>query len=139
MGPWEGLFREQIADRFPGMFREWYRRPDLVRFPRGEALQDVQIRAQSVLDDIFQRHLGENVCVVTHSAVIQAFVASSIGLDLRYVHRLHIANAGITTLSGDRAPGSLISLNLTEHLHALPAAGELAEACAGADRRRLAS
>src|SRR5690349_9009060 len=39
MGPWEGLYRTQIKDRFGALFEEWYDRPDLVRFPGGESPQ----------------------------------------------------------------------------------------------------
>jgi broad specificity phosphatase PhoE len=139
MGPWEGLFRSQIAEKYPEMYREWYKRPDLIHFPHGESLAEVQGRAQSVLADIHERHPGKNVFVATHSAVVQTMVAPAIGLDLRYVHRMQIANTGITTLCGGRPPGRLLSLNVTEHLHASPVASALAQKCAGVEAQRLAS
>jgi probable phosphoglycerate mutase len=139
MGPWEGLYKSQIAERFPEMFPEWYRRPDLVRFPHGETLIEVQQRSAAALDDVFRGHAAENVCVVTHSAVVQTIVASALGLELRYVHRVHVENASITTLSGERAPGSLASLNVTDHLDPARLAAQLAGLRAEDDGRRIAS
>jgi broad specificity phosphatase PhoE len=116
MGPWEGLYHSQIAERFPAMLREWYERPDRVRFPHGEAVADVQTRALSVLADLYAAHPEENLCIVTHSAVIQVLAAAALGIKLRNLHRIHVANVGITTFSGDFAPGALVSFNVTDQL-----------------------
>jgi broad specificity phosphatase PhoE len=139
MGPWEGLHRSEISERFPQMFREWYRRPDLVRFPGGETLEEVRDRARAALSGIFSAHPGQNVCVTTHSAVVHALVAPAMGLELRYIHRLQLANTGISTLCGETVPGRVLSLNVTGHLHASPVASALAQQCAGMEPRRLAS
>jgi phosphoserine phosphatase len=116
MGPWEGLYHSQIEERFPAMLREWYERPDQVRFPHGESVADVQSRALSVLADLYAAHPEERLCIVTHSAIIQVLAAAALGLDLRNLHRIHVANVGITTFSGDSAPGVLVSFNVTDHL-----------------------
>lgn len=121
MGPWEGLYRVEIQQRFPHLFEEWYRRPDLVTFPNGETLEQVTVRAESALADVFERHPDRRVCIVTHSAVVQVLAAAALGLDLRYVHRIHVANAGISTFSGNVAPGALLSLNVMTHLQEEPA------------------
>jgi probable phosphoglycerate mutase len=116
IGPWEGLYHSQIEERFPVMLREWYERPDRVRFPHGESAADVQLRALSVLADLYAAHPEENICIVTHSAIIQVLTAAALGLDLRNLHRIHVANGGITTFSGDSAPGLLVSFNVTDQL-----------------------
>jgi broad specificity phosphatase PhoE len=116
MGPWEGLYRAEIRARFPELFEEWYVRPHLVRFPEGEDLAQVRSRSESALSDFFRRHPNQAICVVTHSSVIQMLAATALGLDLRFTHRVHISNAGITTLCGHAVPGALMSLNVTDHV-----------------------
>src|SRR5947209_3707984 len=84
-GPWEGLTLRHIEATHSDLYRRWYTRPDLVRFPGGEDLSEVNTRAQSALADIFAQHAIGHVVVVTHSVVIQVLTASAISLDLRYL------------------------------------------------------
>lgn len=135
--PWEGLHLAEIETRYLEMFEEWYSRPDRVHFPGGENLASVQVRALSVLDDVYARHPTDHVAVVTHSVVIQVVVASILSLDLRYVHNVRVSNAGITTLCGTALPGSVLTLNNTDPLFHSPVAGAAAQDCASWQPRRV--
>jgi broad specificity phosphatase PhoE len=139
MGPWEGLDRDEIRNLFPQMFREWYSRPDRVRFPQGESMDDVCRRSRSALEDIFRRHREGNVCVVTHSAVVHALVLPALGLGLRFLHRVATANAGITTLCGTEAPGRVQILNSVSHLYGSAVESATALGCVTVKPRRRAS
>jgi probable phosphoglycerate mutase len=134
---WESLYMHEIRERFPEMYDRWYLRPDTVRFPYGEDLADVRTRALSALADVFARHPGGDVAVVTHSVVIQVLVASALGLDLRHIHRLRITNAGITTICGSEIPGSVLTLNALDPR--APVAAAAAQGCASWQPRRIAS
>ncbi|GAC1404537.1 MAG: 2,3-diphosphoglycerate-dependent phosphoglycerate mutase GpmB [Chloroflexota bacterium] len=128
-GCWEGLQVAEIEAHYPELYALWYRRPDLVRFPGGETLREVRVRGNSVLTDIFDRHPSANVGLVTHSVVVQVLVAEALALDLRFIHNIHIANAGITTICGSQAPGSILSLNMTEPLYGSPIVSASAQNC----------
>lgn len=122
LGEWQGLLRDQIAQRFPDTFRQWYVSPDLVRFPGGESLADVQTRTEAWLGDVLTRHRGsQTVVAVTHSAVIQVLAACSLGLELSCLHRINIANCSITILAGKEPPGSVVTLNDLQALYPSPA------------------
>lgn len=136
--PWEGLHVSEIRVRYADLLREWHHRPDLVRFPRGESLQDVRVRTLSALDDIMARYPDGSVALVTHSVVIQVLVAEALSLELRHLHRVRVDNAGITTIYGKEAPGSLLSLNATT----MEVGGPLRAAAEGGcapPKRRIAS
>lgn len=120
--PWEGLYLHQIRQRYPDLHDRWYSRPDHVRFSGGESLAAVQDRALSAFGDIFAAHPDESVAVVTHAVVVQALAAAALHLELRYIHRVQVDNAAITTFCGISAPGLLISLNSTDWLYHSPAA-----------------
>lgn len=139
MGAWEGLYLQEICERHPDLYEQWYVRPDTVRFPGGETLAEVCSRAHSVLSDIFRRHPSDNVAMVTHSAVIQVLVAAALSLDPRHIHRIRVANAGITTLCGLEAPGSLLAVNVTDPLYDNPVASATAQDCASWRPKRIAS
>ncbi|HLJ69396.1 MAG TPA: histidine phosphatase family protein [Chloroflexota bacterium] len=114
--PWEGLTRTEIEQCFPELFRTWRERPDRVRFQYGESVQDVMLRTSSMLRELYDRHDGDTVLLVTHSVAVQTIAAWSLNLELRYLHRVAASNASITTFRGTTAPGYLVSLNVTEHL-----------------------
>jgi broad specificity phosphatase PhoE len=135
--PWEGLHVSEIRLRYPEMYEEWYQRPDRVRFPGGENLLEVRDRALSVLQDLFARHPEGQVVMVTHSVVIQVMVATALSLDLRWIHKVRVSNAGITTLCGGELPAGLLSLNSTEALHGSAVASATAQGCATWRPRRV--
>jgi probable phosphoglycerate mutase len=123
LGEWQGLYREQIRERFPDLFELWYSRPSLVHFPGGEALSDVLTRATEWLQSVLSRDPeGQNVIAVTHTSVIQVLAAAAIGLDLACLHRVHVDNCSVTTLVGSDAPGALVTLNDRRAITATPVA-----------------
>lgn len=123
LGVWQGLYREQIRERYPDIFELWYAKPNLVHFPEGESLAEVQARASSWLAEIIAKYPeGHTVIAVTHSAVIQVLAAAALGLDLSCIHRIHIDNCSITTLTGSSPPGALLTLNDRQALSRSPVA-----------------
>lgn len=134
---WEGLHLDEIKQKFPELYEEWYQTPDTVTFPRGENLQSVQTRSVAVLSDLYRRYPTGNVGVVTHSVVIQVLVAASLSIGLRHIHRVRVSNASITTLCGQGAPGAMLSLNSTAPLYGGPVASAAAQDCAQSQPRRV--
>lgn len=138
-GPWEGLYRQQIEARYPSMYHDWHARPDGVQFPYGEGLAEVQVRALSALDDICHQHEEGNVVICTHSVVVQALTASSLALELRYIHRIRVDNASITTICREDGQDRLLAANNTDPLYHSPLASAAAQNCVSLNRRRTNS
>lgn len=136
---WEGLHLAEIKEKYPDMYEQWYLAPDRVTFPRGENLQSVQARSVAALSDLYARYPTGNVGVVTHSVVIQVLVAASLSIGLQHIHQLRVSNASITTLCGQTAPGSMLSLNCTESLYGGPVASAAAQECAQSQPRRVST
>lgn len=138
-GAWEGLYLDEIQERYPDLYDQWYREPNRVRFPQGEELREVQGRAMSVLSGLYERYESGHIAVITHSVVIQVVVAAALRLSLRDIHRIRISNASISTLCGTQAPGSLLTLNALESLHQSPIESASAHDCVSWKERRIAS
>jgi probable phosphomutase (TIGR03848 family) len=73
-------------------------RPSLVRFPDGETIRGMQLRAVDAVERIVGRHRDDVVGVVTHADVIKAVVAFYVGQPLDLFQRLHVAPASVTAL-----------------------------------------
>ena len=137
MGPWEGLYRSQIQEQYPDLYHRWYASPAEVRFPSGESIADVASRVSALTADLFACHADGYLAVVTHSVVVQTMVMLSLRLSFDQIHRIRVSNGGITTLCGAEPPGSLLSLNVTDHLHGSPVAAAMAQNCVSWRERRM--
>lgn len=100
-GEWEGKKIEKLA-RKP-LWRAVQFFPSRMRFPRGEALREVQFRAVQALEEIAARHEKEVVVVVSHADIIRLLLAYYLGVHIDLFQRLVIspASASVLHLSPD--------------------------------------
>ncbi|WP_044642722.1 histidine phosphatase family protein [Risungbinella massiliensis] len=73
---WEGRKWSEIQELFPKELDEINNSPENydAKESQGETLLDVQERSVPFIQDILERHVGENILVVTHSIVIKVLV-----------------------------------------------------------------
>ena len=81
-GTWQWRTPDEIRERSPELLERWYASPQLVRFPGGESLQDVAVRAGDALRFALDYHTGETIAFVTHDTVIRVMLCACLGLPL---------------------------------------------------------
>jgi alpha-ribazole phosphatase len=82
IGIWEGLTWQEIQTNWP---EEWQARlADLVHFrvTQGENLLEVEARVMPVIDEIVERHKGQELLVVGHGGVNRIVLLNAIGAPL---------------------------------------------------------
>ena len=73
VGPWEGLFEDDVADRWPVEWLRWRIEPHLVQMHGRETLSDLNARVAEALDEMAAESAVPGVAVVfTHDAVVRA-------------------------------------------------------------------
>jgi broad specificity phosphatase PhoE len=98
-GHWEGLTRGEVESRFRDEYARWEEDPYTFAPAGGECGLDVMARALPVVRQIVERHMGENVLVVSHKATIRLVISSLLGFDARgYRDRLDQAPACLNIL-----------------------------------------
>jgi len=70
-GAWEGLTKDECADRDPELFYAYANDPERAFCPGGEALAHAAGRVVSALRTIGERRPGETVAAVTHGAMVR--------------------------------------------------------------------
>ncbi|MDD2310029.1 MAG: alpha-ribazole phosphatase [Desulfuromonadaceae bacterium] len=82
IGIWEGMAWQEIQSTWPDGWRA--RLADLVnyRVPGGENLLDVNARVMPVIDEVVERHKGQEVLVVGHGGVNRIVLLNAIGAPL---------------------------------------------------------
>jgi phosphoserine phosphatase len=68
-GTWQFRTFEEIQRDDPERFAAWLATPNLVRFPKGESLQDLAARTADTLRYILTQHPNDTVVLVTHDSV----------------------------------------------------------------------
>lgn len=70
-GEWEGLTKEECAQRYPEEWRRYRELPEEAACPRGEALAKAADRIVDGLVSLGRRHPGQAVAAVTHGAMVR--------------------------------------------------------------------
>lgn len=87
-GEFEGRSYADIEKYHPDLYRQWMERPDEVRFPGGDSLEDLQARVIPAVRDLRLRHAGESVAIMTHGGVIRVLLADALGMAPSHLFRI---------------------------------------------------
>jgi probable phosphoglycerate mutase len=119
-GAWEGLRRDELAQRFPREAEAWRLTPHLVTPPGGESLGAVAARVRALLERLIAAHAGETAVLVTHAVIVRLIVLAALGLGPERLWSVDASPAGITEIEfvGDWA--TVHRMNTLAHLEARP-------------------
>ena len=108
-GKWQGLPHQEVKDKYKELYAEWISRPEKVRIPAGESLNDVRKRAMRVVSEVITTYEG-TVVLVAHRVVNKVLICALLELDNSHFWNIRQDTCGITTFA--YANGRFI---LTEH------------------------
>jgi len=115
-GAWQGQAHSDVEKAEPQLYARWFSTPHLMRFPKGESLQDVVARTATVVFDVLERHAQETVVLVSHDSVGRALFLQLLDQPLSAYWRLALSPCSISVIDlvASHASGRLI--NDTGHL-----------------------
>ena len=86
--------------------------PSGVRFPEGETLREVQVRAIDEIERIHETHRKGPICCITHGDVIKLIAAHYLGLHIDLFQRIVVAPASLSLIAlGTHGP-RVLGLNI---------------------------
>jgi broad specificity phosphatase PhoE len=97
-GDWSGKRMSSLARN--KAWREIYSNPTGVRFPNGETLPEVQIRALAGLEKINKQ--AKNILIATHADVVKALLLHALGSHLNNIDKVQINNASISIIENGK-------------------------------------
>jgi len=98
-GEFEGLTYDEIAARYPAIYRQWMESPTEVQFPHGESFATMRVRVLRAFEAIRERHEDGTVAIVTHGGVIRIVLAWALEMPDRCLFRLAQDYAAMNLLS----------------------------------------
>jgi len=115
-GQWQGLTPEEVRERWPEMIDDWYNKPDSIRIPGGETLEELRTRLLRAIDELVKRHDGQTIVVVGHTVINRIILLGVLGLSNDRFWRLHQDTCAINCFKAEGGDFTLVSLNDTCHL-----------------------
>jgi len=86
-GAWEGLSKDEIETRFPGMLSRWCENPVGMQIPEAECIEDFAERVTKGWKGIVNASVGKHVLVVAHSGSLRVILAHVLGGSLPAIRR----------------------------------------------------
>jgi alpha-ribazole phosphatase len=87
-GEFEGLSYDEIAARYPGLYREWMEKPTEVQFPNGESFPQMRARVLNAFHAIRRKHDGDTIAIVSHAGVNRVVLAEALQIPDQFIFRL---------------------------------------------------
>jgi broad specificity phosphatase PhoE len=87
-GDFEGLPYDEIAVRYPELYRQWMETPTEVRFPNGESFREMRIRVLNAFDAIEREWKDQTVAIVSHGGVNRILIAWALQIPDKCLFRL---------------------------------------------------
>jgi broad specificity phosphatase PhoE len=115
-GAWQGHLHSEMKTVSPKLYLEWYRAPQLVRFPDGESLQDMAARTADVLRLLLHRHPDETVVVVGHDSVNRVLLTQLIDSPLAAFWRFAQTPCCVNEIDIVDGDVRIVRMNDTGHL-----------------------
>ena len=73
-GDWQGRVQDEVRNEAPELFQLWHTAPQLMRFPKGESLQELVARVAEALRSVLAHHPRQTVVMVGHDSVNRALL-----------------------------------------------------------------
>lgn len=100
LGQWEGLSWEEVKEKFPNEYEEWYANRRYTKSPKGESYQDMLKRVLVVIHKIIKEN-DKDVAIVTHSAVIMCLQCYLTNTPFEEMMKFKTGNTAIIELDSE--------------------------------------
>ncbi len=116
LGDWQGLYMDEISQRWPELWQQWRTDPSEVIIPNGESLTEVAERAIAAFHRIVETNRGKQAIVVVHEIIAKVIVQHVLGAPNSIYRRFEINNTSLTVIQFIDNKSHLIGLNDISHL-----------------------
>ena len=115
-GAWQWKTHKAVELEYPQLHYQWLTAPHLVRFPRGESLQDLAVRAADALRFLAEGHARDTVVLVGHESINRVLLLQLLDLPLSAYWRLSQEPCCINEIDIDGGKAQIRRINETAHL-----------------------
>ena len=114
-GDWQWKTYVEVEERWPDLFQLWFSVPPLVRFPNGESMQDIVLRAADALRNVIEGFPNETVVLVGHDSINRALLLQLLDQPLSAYWRVEQDPCAINLIQIKNGAIRVLSVNDTQH------------------------
>ena len=118
-GSWEGHSLKEVEEKDAGRYRQWREEPHLVKFPDGETLDEVRVRAMAALEWVIGQYPEKTVILVSHRVINKVILCGILGLDNSHFWQITQDTTAINLIQYRNGKYILSLMNETCHLKPL--------------------
>lgn len=110
-GDFEGRTYDEIARSHPDLYRQWMAHPTETQFPNGESFRRMRERVLCAAREIFGRHRGQSIAVVSHGGVNRIILADVLAVPDDQIFRIsqRFAAVNLVRWIGDYAVVEMVN------------------------------
>ncbi len=107
---------QEVEEKWPRLYAQWFSAPQLVRFPNGESLQDIVLRSANALRRVVEGFPDGAVVLVGHESVNRALLLQLLDQPLCAYWRIAQDPCAINVIKIKGGAVRVVSVNDTGHL-----------------------
>ncbi|HTV31964.1 MAG TPA: histidine phosphatase family protein [Methylocella sp.] len=115
-GAWQWQTFDEVRSHSPSLFALWHFAPHLVRFPKGDSLQDLLLRAADTIRFILEHHHDDTVVLVGHDSVNRAILLQILDQPASAYWRLAQDPCALNELEVTQGHSRVVRMNDVSHL-----------------------
>jgi broad specificity phosphatase PhoE len=115
-GEWEGLAYDEVRQRYANLYRKWEERPDLVKFPNGESLEEVRRRSFAAFMEVVEKNSGNSILIIPHRVINKVLLCALLGISNAYFWSIRQDTGCINVIEYSNSRFVLVRMNDTCHL-----------------------
>ena len=115
-GDWTGLEDAEVAKRWPQEYEAWTSRPETLRVPGGDTLEEIFQQSFGAMEELAAQHDGQTIALFSHRVVNKLLVLGALGLKLGSFVFFRQDNCCMNKFERIQNGYVIVSLNDTSHL-----------------------
>jgi len=110
-GIWEGLYFNEIEEKYPDEYLNW--KKDHVGFTpeNGETINDLRQRLSGSLRGLIELHRGETIVIVSHVGPIRVSLCESLAMPIENYRQIRVDYASISRVDYGVTRNNLVKTN----------------------------
>jgi len=115
-GEWTGKTKEEVMRQWPCALADWESRPNVIRPPGGNSLQEVFDQSFHALKKLTEQHKGESIILFSHRVVNKLLILATLGLGLERFPYIIQGNCCYNEIEYINHEFVIKSINNTSHI-----------------------
>jgi ribonuclease H / adenosylcobalamin/alpha-ribazole phosphatase len=116
-GIWEGLFFDEISQKYAEGYQLWRQDPIHYTPAGGETIDELLTRVNSAIQRIIEAHFGKTIVVVSHVGPIRVALTAALRVPVQWYRQLRIDYGSLTRVDYGSSQNNLIYSNIIKSLN----------------------